>query len=532
MLMPCDQHIDCSCSELPLSNFSSEDPDRLLFLGRSFGYPTPPDIIDPPQTPTGCPSFSQSPNSIDDANWCADFSFNECEMQEVADNPCFVCRQPSGSNHFVGGLGFGFGVAGTGANTSPCCDPDIPAECCCDSSPSNPEDPPTGGDARPDRPPNAPPTPPRLFCNDPQTCTVDCPGGLKSTGFVAACQFSALSKAQANRMAKSAACFKANEQRICTDDRYGGGNPCKVFCQGEESELQLSASAKNGTEVTWSIQSGSLPQGMTMDGTGKISGTPTGGTGQSSATVKLTDGSGNVSLREICINIMAINTASLPNGSVCAAYNATITAGGGYPPYTFGIDDGVFPDGLTMDEHGAISGTPNAPGNYGFTVSVTDHLDNVCLKDFSIQVTGIANTAITSVRCPTNPAISVPVNVPAGMFKACAGETQDDVDSLAQAEAMNQAAAAMGGAGCSCYFTNVTSVPGGTTNQLISTNCDVSLWVIPATVPANQVTISAVGSPFQYYGYYFSLIGSAPHGKKLFCTANDPATALFSFVYP
>jgi hypothetical protein len=96
-----------------------------------------------------------------------------------------------------------------------------------------------------------------------------------------------------------------------------------------------------------------------------------------------------------------ITTMSLPAGTFGVAYNQTISATGGTPPYTFSISAGALPPGVTMSALGSISGTPTSIGTFNFTVMVTDSLSQTGTQPLSIVV-----------AAPAPP----PVNPPTGTF--------------------------------------------------------------------------------------------------------------------
>jgi hypothetical protein len=70
-----------------------------------------------------------------------------------------------------------------------------------------------------------------------------------------------------------------------------------------------------------------------------------------------------------------ITTTTLPDATNLEPYSASLAASGGTPPYTgWAIVSGSLPAGIALDPStGELGGTPNAPpGNYSFTVEVTD----------------------------------------------------------------------------------------------------------------------------------------------------------------
>jgi len=90
-----------------------------------------------------------------------------------------------------------------------------------------------------------------------------------------------------------------------------------------------------------------------------------------------------------------IETPSLPNGAVNVSYNATLTANGGTNPYTWSLDKGTLPAGLSLDSGtGIISGVPTSSGDSTFTAKVSDNSTPVKSDKQQYTVTIAASGAL------------------------------------------------------------------------------------------------------------------------------------------
>ena len=130
---------------------------------------------------------------------------------------------------------------------------------------------------------------------------------------------------------------------------------------------------------TWTITSGSLPPGITLNAAaGTISGTPTTA-GTYTFFVTVTDAIGTSPQQGFFITVtsppMTFITTSLPQATEGSTYTATISVTGGTSPYTWTIVSGTLPSGLILGATtSVISGTParGTAGTHSFTIGVTD----------------------------------------------------------------------------------------------------------------------------------------------------------------
>jgi hypothetical protein len=86
-------------------------------------------------------------------------------------------------------------------------------------------------------------------------------------------------------------------------------------------------------------------------------------------------------------NPLQIQTATLLSGAVSANYNASLTAVGGVPPYTWNALSGQLPEGLTLiPTTGVIVGTPTEAGSFSFTAQVHDARSDAASEFIALNI--------------------------------------------------------------------------------------------------------------------------------------------------
>jgi len=148
----------------------------------------------------------------------------------------------------------------------------------------------------------------------------------------------------------------------------------------------LQFSANGGGTQTWSVSSGALPDGLTLNPqTGMLSGTPTK-TGDFHFQVKVSDGSRSDVETYTMSVVEALKLAgSAAAGEIGRPYSLALSATGGRGPYTWAATG--LPAGLSIDAaSGAISGSPTAAGLATVQVTVTDTIGLKQTLNLSVRI--------------------------------------------------------------------------------------------------------------------------------------------------
>ena len=135
---------------------------------------------------------------------------------------------------------------------------------------------------------------------------------------------------------------------------------------------------------------GSLPAGLTLDSSGRVTGVPETTTKKTSFSVRVTDKVGAEAVGNFQIRVLrplAIVSTGIARGRQNAKYSARLKAANGKSPYIWFVADGSLPPGLSLHPtRGMISGRPAAAGNFTFTIMLLDSLGYADERSFTLSV--------------------------------------------------------------------------------------------------------------------------------------------------
>jgi len=176
---------------------------------------------------------------------------------------------------------------------------------------------------------------------------------------------------------------------------------------------------------SFSITTGSLPNGIALFSNGQLFGGGATIAGTYNFTVTVTDSQSASSSKAFTLVVsppaISITTAStLPGYTIGSGpYNGIINVTGGTAPYSFSISAGALPSGISLFSNGQLfGGGTTVPGTYNFTVTVTDGAATTTSKAFSLVV---SSPAISITNTSPLPGYTVGSGVYNGMLTASGG---------------------------------------------------------------------------------------------------------------
>jgi len=165
------------------------------------------------------------------------------------------------------------------------------------------------------------------------------------------------------------------------------------------------------SDVTFSVVSGALPDGMTLYGdasSGILYGTPTS-PGTYTFTVQAQDSRGvgaGTDTQQYSITVsnpnINITTTSLPAGRVGVSYDRTIAYTDASATPVFSLASGTLPPGVSLTLQGYLQGTPTQEGTFNFTVQADDGFssDTQALSMFVNPAIVTDNTPFVTITSP------------------------------------------------------------------------------------------------------------------------------------
>ena len=150
----------------------------------------------------------------------------------------------------------------------------------------------------------------------------------------------------------------------------------------------------------WRIKSGTPVTGLSFNNeTGTIDGIPVNAGDIRSFTVELSDSDtpaqkcDKTFTMQVIQDDLYIFTSELPNGRIHQAYNETIRASLGKPPFQWRLVNGMLPHGLELTETPSVAyikGTPSVQDTYEFTLEVSDSdiPPKMSIKSFAMEIYG------------------------------------------------------------------------------------------------------------------------------------------------
>ncbi|MCC6573977.1 MAG: putative Ig domain-containing protein [Planctomycetes bacterium] len=185
------------------------------------------------------------------------------------------------------------------------------------------------------------------------------------------------------------------------------GSTLPQGAEGVFYSIGIRARGGSSAGYTWTITAGGLPGGLSLaDGTPEatLEGTPSD-TGTFDFTLMVTDSEFHTASKGFTLVVqgtpaLAITTVSLPDGDQGTAYDEDITASGGTGVgYTWTVSAGALPGGLSLANgtpSATLSGTPNAPGTFSFTLQVTDSGSNTDTQAYTVDIASSGVLTITT----------------------------------------------------------------------------------------------------------------------------------------
>ncbi|MBI2685637.1 MAG: hypothetical protein HYX27_04920 [Acidobacteria bacterium] len=162
--------------------------------------------------------------------------------------------------------------------------------------------------------------------------------------------------------------------------------PLPTITTGEPFSTDLNVSGGQGPYI-WSIV-GTLPPGVTLESTGKLSGSANDA-GSWRFLLLIRDKNGLLGAKNCALSVirasLSISSCPLPEARIGQSYTQSLTTVGGSGPLSW-VAETAPPKGLSVLSGGRIAGIPTAPGDASFRLRVSDSDGNTSTQDCRLFV--------------------------------------------------------------------------------------------------------------------------------------------------
>ncbi len=293
-------------------------------------------------------------------------------------------------------------------------------------------------------------------------------------------------------------------------------------------------SAGGGTApYTFTLESGSLPEGIGLSPSGELSGTPSTA-GEYTFTVGASDSSApaKTASRTYTLTVqLDVGPKSIHKYRAFGFVNVPLTAAGGSGPYEFSLASGDPPEGVFLFGE-ELSGTPFFAGTYTFAIEATD------------KATGATGTRVYKMKVglgisPTNGASLVEGSVGKSYYQNISAEGGSDYSyvvsegelpeglSLAPEENSTTIVGTPGKAGLSKFAITATDEDTGE-----SVKARYKLKISSIAFPKGAVELEELGSEGEFRGrdtVIFSIEHEAKGVVRGTMEDSDGSTGVFSY---
>ena len=132
---------------------------------------------------------------------------------------------------------------------------------------------------------------------------------------------------------------------------------------GKSYSQTLALSGGKGP-YSWSVVGGALPAGLSLSGSGVLSGSPTAA-GTANFVVQCKDAANETAIKPLTLLVqpaLGIVSGTLPAAVANTVYFHLFQASDGTPGFHWTLTNGSLPAGLTLTDGGLLTGTASTPG--------------------------------------------------------------------------------------------------------------------------------------------------------------------------